>query len=116
MICFSLAAARALGDQVPPGTVDLSFDAGATITKPVYSAALLGDGKVFIAGDFTAANGTSANGAVLLNANGTTVSSFTNGLQGTVVQGRAAAVLLSFQCPARLRGGRSAPSSTSSCR
>src|SRR5512133_4113236 len=94
VLYLSLLAAPAAWAELPPGTVDLSFDAGSTITRPVNAAALLGDGRVFIAGDFTSANGTAANGAALLNANGTTATGFTNGLQGLQVMGRAAAVQL----------------------
>lgn len=75
-VAFFLAA-QALMAQLPPGTLDLSFDAGSGITEPVYASAVLDDGKVLIAGNFHAVNGTATPGIARLLPNGTTDLAFT---------------------------------------
>lgn len=88
-----LFALPALG-QLPPGSIDPAFDAGSTITKPIYAATLKPDGSVIIAGDFTSLNGASATGVGVLQPNGSTSTNFTNGLQGSRLNARSVAMQL----------------------
>ncbi len=78
--------------QPRPGDVDLSFDAGSFINAPVYGAAVLGDGRVLITGDFKMINGEMINGLARLQTNGATDFTFTNTLGGPTVYGRTLSV------------------------
>jgi uncharacterized delta-60 repeat protein len=49
------------------GTLDLSFDPGTAANNTVFSCALGTDGKVVLAGDFTAVDGTTRNRVARLN-------------------------------------------------
>jgi len=58
------------------GSLDGSFNTGTGVTGQVESVALQPDGKVLIAGYFTAVNGTNRNGLARLNSNGGLDASF----------------------------------------
>src|SRR5512141_16345 len=92
-VLLLLAANGALA-QLGPGSVDPSFNAGSTLGRPVYSAALLGNGNLLIAGDFTAVNGASRSGVARLLPTGDTDLTFTNGPIWAYNNGRAVAVQL----------------------
>lgn len=93
VVLLLLAANGALG-QLGPGSVDLSFNAGSTLGRPVYAATLLGNGNLLIAGDFTAVNGASRSGVARLLPTGDTDLTFTNGPIWAYNNGRAVAVQL----------------------
>lgn len=64
----------------PDGTKDASFNIGSGFNSPVESITLQPDGKIIVAGSFTAYNGTTANRILRLNANGTKDASFDIGI------------------------------------
>lgn len=61
------------------GTMDATFTVGSGANAPVYAIALQPDGKVLIAGDFTAYNGTTRNRVARLNSDGTLDATFNPG-------------------------------------
>ena len=62
------------------GTVDVTFNPGSGANGPVYVVVIQRDGKVLIAGDFTAFNGVSRNFVARLNSDGTLDTAFDVGL------------------------------------
>lgn len=76
----------------PNGQLDTSFNLGTGVNSSILAMALLPDGKVMIAGQFTTINGVSANRIARLNANGRADTSFNSGtaangdIQAMVVQ------------------------------
>jgi uncharacterized delta-60 repeat protein len=63
----------------PDGSVDTSFVYGSGFDNNVISLAIQDDGKILIAGNFTTYNGTSANGIIRLNPDGSVDTSFVYG-------------------------------------
>ncbi len=61
------------------GTVDTTFNPGSGANGRVWAAALQSDGKIFIAGEFTAYNGTNCNYLARLNADGSLDTGFNPG-------------------------------------
>ncbi|MFL5765672.1 MAG: T9SS type A sorting domain-containing protein [Bacteroidia bacterium] len=61
------------------GTLDTTFTPGTGANATVVTAALQSDGKIIIAGNFTAYNGTGRNYIARLNSNGTLDTTFTPG-------------------------------------
>ena len=61
------------------GSVDTSFVYGIGFNSDVYSIVIQSDGKIVVGGDFTNYNGTSANGIIRLNTDGSIDTSFVYG-------------------------------------
>lgn len=61
------------------GSLDTTFGSGAGLNGYVYSSALQPDGKVVLAGDFTSFDGTTRNGIVRLNSDGSLDAAFNPG-------------------------------------
>jgi uncharacterized delta-60 repeat protein len=61
------------------GTLDASFDIGTGFNNPVYSIALLPNGKILAGGGFTSFNGVARNYIVCLNGDGSFNSNFNLG-------------------------------------
>lgn len=52
------------------GSIDLTFSIGSGFNYSVYTTCIQPDGKIIVGGDFTSYNGTSRNGIIRLNPNG----------------------------------------------
>jgi uncharacterized delta-60 repeat protein len=61
------------------GTIDNSFSIGTGFNSPIIDIAIQNDGKILVAGTFTSYNGTSRNGIIRLNSDGTIDNSFSIG-------------------------------------
>ncbi len=61
------------------GSVDTSFNIGTGFNDATDRIAIQADGKIIVAGNFTSYNGTSANGIIRLNTNGSVDNTFGTG-------------------------------------
>jgi len=61
------------------GSIDETFDPGAGVDYPVYTATVLPDGRIIIGGLFTTYDGTAVNGIARLNADGSLDATFDSG-------------------------------------
>ena len=68
------------------GAYDNTFSIGTGFNNKVYKIKVIADNKILVAGDFTTYNGTSVEGLVILNADGTLNSDF-NLAGATIVSG-----------------------------
>src|SRR5882672_7928468 len=66
------------------GALDYSFVWGGSIDQPISAMALQPDGRILIAGSFSAAHGGARGGIARLNRDGTTDQTFMNGLSGAI--------------------------------
>ena len=64
------------------GTQDISFNSGTGFNNEVYSGYIIWTNKLVITGAFTDYNGTSSNGTIILNSDGTIYQTFTNNYWG----------------------------------
>lgn len=74
------------------GTLDPTFNVGTGVSSYVYALAVLPNGKIIIAGDFTSYNGVTANRIARLNADGTLDTTFNAGGVGASLTVFAVAV------------------------
>ena len=65
-------------------TIDTSFVIGGGFNSTVYSIVIQSDGKIVVGGHFTYYNGTSSNGIIRLNTDGTVDNTFGNGVNDTI--------------------------------
>ncbi|MCI0537398.1 MAG: immunoglobulin domain-containing protein [Verrucomicrobiales bacterium] len=72
----ALANTSSLGTEPRPGALDMSFDPGSGVDKPIHTLALQPDGKIVISGEFTRVNGLPRNYLARLNADGSVDSIF----------------------------------------
>jgi len=63
----------------PDGSIDSSFNTGSGFDNSTLPAAIQNDGKIIVGGIFTSYNGTTANGIIRLNPDGSIDSSFSTG-------------------------------------
>lgn len=78
-----LLGAPQIASAATDGGVDTTFNSGgAGANKPIRDIAFTGDGKIYIAGDFTSYNGTAVGAIARLNADGTLDTSFNAGGAG----------------------------------
>ena len=63
----------------PDGSIDSSFNTGSGFDNSTLPAAIQNDGKIIVGGVFTSYNGTTANGIIRLNPDGSVDSSFSAG-------------------------------------
>ncbi len=78
----------------PDGSLDSSFNIGSGFNAEIYSISLQTDGKIIVAGNFTACNGFTRNGIARLNTDGSidttfnigTGFSFSSTIRTTVIQ------------------------------
>ena len=64
------------------GTQDISFNGGTGFNDEVYSGYIIWTNKLVITGAFTDYNGTSSNGTIILNSDGTIYQTFANNYWG----------------------------------
>jgi uncharacterized delta-60 repeat protein len=64
------------------GTQDMSFNSGTGFNNVVYSGYVIWTDKLLFSGSFTSYNGTSSNGTIILNSDGTIYQTFSNLYQG----------------------------------
>jgi uncharacterized delta-60 repeat protein len=60
------------------GTQDMSFNSGTGFNNVVYSGYIIWTDKLLLSGIFTSYNGTSSNGTIILNSDGTIYQTFNN--------------------------------------
>ena len=63
----------------PDGSIDSTFVYGAGFSSTVWNIELQNDGKILVTGNFFSYNGTTANGIIRLNTNGSVDTSFVTG-------------------------------------
>ena len=66
------------------GSIDNTFSIGEGFDRTVYSIVIQSDGKIVVGGHFTYYNGTSSNGIIRLNTDGTVDNTFGNGVNDTI--------------------------------